>query len=62
VELDGSQHSQNGHMRLDARRTAFLERMGYRVIRFENDLVLRNTDAVLDEIARVLEVLTIHGD
>ena len=54
VELDGSQHLEPGHQQTDTIRTAFLQRLGYRVIRFWNDDVLRDTDAVLDEIALAL--------
>ena len=43
VELDGGQHSQER----DAARTAELENLGYRVIRFWNNDVLGNLDGVL---------------
>lgn len=43
VEVDGGQHSEEA----DARRTAFLEGQGYRVVRFWNNDVLRNTSGVL---------------
>ena len=46
VEVDGSQHSEES----DWRRTAFLEGLGYRVIRFWNNDVLGNLDAVLEAI------------
>ena|SRR5919106_4418865 len=52
VELDGSQHVvQAGR---DQRRSAFLERTGYRVLRFWDNEVLQNTDAVLERIAQAL--------
>lgn len=44
VELDGGQHSEQ--IAYDARRTAFLERSGLRVIRFWNAFVLSNRDDV----------------
>ena len=43
VEIDGGQHSVGG----DAARTAHLNSMGYRVVRFWNNDVLRNMDGVL---------------
>ena len=44
VELDGSQHAdQAGY---DARRTAYLEGLGLRVMRFWNSAVLENRDGV----------------
>ncbi|WP_206453434.1 endonuclease domain-containing protein [Aurantimonas marina] len=47
VELDGSQH---GASRTDAARTAELQRRGFRVLRFWNDEVLRELEAVRDTI------------
>jgi lysyl-tRNA synthetase class 2 len=52
VELDGGQHLQQaGH---DAMRTAYLERRGYRVLRFWNDDALARTDEVLDAVLAAL--------
>ena len=51
VELDGGQHTPE----VDARRTAKLEALGYRVIRFWNNDVLGNLDGVLQTILREVE-------
>ena len=51
VELDGYHHAETKVH--DERRTAWLEREGYRVIRFWNGDVFTSFDAVLEEIARV---------
>jgi len=51
VELDGYHHA--GTKERDDRRTAWLEREGYRVIRFWNGDVFTSFDAVLEEIVRV---------
>lgn len=51
VEADGSQHSEN----VDARRTAFLELQGYRLVRFWNSEILSNTEGVLEAIRLALE-------
>ena len=48
VELDGSQHIVN--RRADAERELALSQAGYRVMRFWDNDVLRNTDAVLTAI------------
>ncbi|MEO8558337.1 MAG: endonuclease domain-containing protein [Rhodospirillales bacterium] len=48
VELDGGQHSEAANA--DARRTAYLNTFGYRVIRFWNNEVFENIDIVLDSI------------
>jgi very-short-patch-repair endonuclease len=54
VEIDGATHSTEEEVASDRRRTAFLEALGYRVIRFANEQVYENVGAVVDEIARVL--------
>ena len=51
IELDGSQHGSAS----DAERTAFLERRGYRVLRFWNAQVLKDIEAVLIAIRQALE-------
>lgn len=51
VEIDADSHADG--MKQDAERTAFLERLGYRVIRFTNADVHRNLRAVLDAILEV---------
>jgi lysyl-tRNA synthetase class 2 len=48
VELDGSQHAVR--TRQDEERTKTLEAMGYLVLRFWNNDVMRNLDGVLEEI------------
>ena|SRR5688500_15517152 len=47
VELDGGQHAPE----VDARRTRYLEREGYSVLRFWNNDVLANTEGVLSQIS-----------
>ena len=44
VEVDGGQHAEQ--VAYDARRTAWLERAGFRVVRFWNSEVLTNRDGV----------------
>ncbi len=48
VEVDGSQHAERA--RKDAERSAYLAAEGYRVLRFWNNEVLHETEAVLDAI------------
>lgn len=55
VELDGSQHLEPQQQHADGLRTLYLEKLGYRVLRFWDDEVLRDTDSVLDEIAREVQ-------
>jgi very-short-patch-repair endonuclease len=52
VEVDGGQHAQAAAA--DARRTRYLEREGYSVIRFWNNEVLANTEGVVEAISLAL--------
>ena len=51
VEVDGSQHMDNPH---DESRTRWLNAEGYKVLRFWNNEVLLETDAVLEVIQEAL--------
>ncbi len=53
IELDGSQHcSQKGY---DLQRTNYLASRGYRVVRYWNNQVLQESEAVLADILQLLE-------
>ena len=47
IELDGGQHAADAHSVYDAARTVQLEQSGWRVLRFWNNEVIENIDAVL---------------
>jgi very-short-patch-repair endonuclease len=51
IEADGGQHNASGS---DRTRDAWLEREGFRVLRFWNHDILQNTQAVLDAIWNAL--------
>jgi 2-isopropylmalate synthase len=51
VELDGGQHADNAS---DVKRDAFLAAQGWRVLRFWNNDVMRNTEGVLQMIVEAL--------
>jgi len=53
VEVDGSQHQEQRDY--DQRRTAFLNSQGYQVLRYWNNEVLQQGEAVLASIAQVLQ-------
>lgn len=53
IELDGSQHLEQ--VDYDKERTKDLESQGYRVLRFWNNDVMNNLDAVLKVILSALE-------
>ena len=52
VELDGGHHAEQ--VETDQRRSALLARRGYRVLRFWDNEVMEDMDAVLERIAAVL--------
>ena len=54
VELDGGGHADDRQEDYDAERSEFLKDSGVQVVRFWNHDVLCNTEAVLEEIFRVL--------
>jgi very-short-patch-repair endonuclease len=55
VEVDGGQHNEHCNETLDARRTAWLESKGYRLLRFWNSHVLTEIDSVTETIFNALE-------
>jgi very-short-patch-repair endonuclease len=52
IEVDGGQHAENEE--LDLHRSAYLNKMGYKVFRFWNNQVLQETEAVLSSIFAIL--------
>ncbi|MBQ9856300.1 MAG: endonuclease domain-containing protein [Clostridia bacterium] len=50
IELDGSQHYQEGNLETDQERTEFLEKYGLKVIRIANNEVNRNFQEVCELI------------
>ncbi|MGH6628316.1 MAG: endonuclease domain-containing protein [Burkholderiales bacterium] len=60
IELDGGQHQEN--VRYDQRRERQIEARGFRVLRFWDNEVFQQTQAVLEVIARTLDQLSPHPD
>ena len=58
IELDGGTHFEPPQQEYDLARTAYLEAIGYKVIRFSNQDVRYNLHSVVDEIVRTIEILT----
>ena len=54
VELDGATHDSDSAQRYDAQRTAYLQSIDLRVVRFTNAEVMTNLEGVLVEISRVI--------
>lgn len=53
VEVDGSQHFDQAQQEHDRRRTAWLEREGYKVLRFANYDVLKSLRDVIRVISEI---------
>ena len=58
IELDGGQHAQN--VGYDRQRGCLIEAQGFRVLRFWDNQVFLETQAVLEEIMRALESTVPH--
>ena len=54
VELDGSPHFGVTGAEYQARRTEYLQSLGMLIIRFENHIVFRNPEGVIETITRAL--------
>jgi very-short-patch-repair endonuclease len=54
IEVDGGQHYAGGAIEGDKKRDAFLQSLGFVVLRFSDGEVLRDVDAVLRGIYRAL--------
>ncbi len=51
VELDGGQHNQNAH---DQERTLWLNKEGYKVVRFWNNEITENLQGALETIEKAI--------
>ena len=55
VEVDGGQHFEPEHKARDALRDQRLEKLGILVLRFDNVQVLKELDAVVEQIGDIIE-------
>src|SRR5690349_15861515 len=53
VEVDGSQHGEGKQVDTDAKRNRILEELGWTILRFWNDDILRDIEGVCDHIVTV---------
>lgn len=53
IELDGGQHIENADY--DKKRSEFLQKKGYKILRIWNDEVFVNIDGILEAILNLLE-------
>ncbi|MFO8146033.1 MAG: vitamin B12 dependent-methionine synthase activation domain-containing protein, partial [Gillisia sp.] len=56
IEVDGSIHQLPQNKSTDEQRTAWLEKEGFRVVRFQNNEILHQIDNVLEKIIEELEI------
>ncbi|MFA5701588.1 MAG: endonuclease domain-containing protein [Desulfuromonas sp.] len=54
IEIDGDSHTSDAAMAYDAERTALLEELGLRVIRFSNLEVMKNIEGVFERLSKEL--------
>ena len=57
IEIDGGQHNEKKQQDYDKQRTAFLNNLGYTVLRFWNNEVFMQFDAVMDQIYKQVSVV-----
>ena len=60
IELDGSQHYEASAVHYDNQRTAHLQNLGIRVVRFSNTDVNKNFDGVCQQILLCMEQQGCH--
>jgi very-short-patch-repair endonuclease len=54
IDVDGSQHSANENAEKDRKRDAYMTGVGLHILRFDSNAVLKETDAVVEVIARAV--------
>jgi len=54
VEVDGSQHVQDGHVQKDRNRDEYLSSLGLKVLRFNSGEGLKERDAVVEVIVQTI--------
>ena len=54
IEIDGGQHNQSDNILYDQNRTQYIEKCGYKVIRFWNNEIENNIEGVYEEILKYL--------
>jgi leucyl-tRNA synthetase len=54
IEIDGETHDPASRQALDATRTSYLEKLGFRVLRFENYQMVEELEEVVEAISAAL--------
>lgn len=55
IEVDGGYHSESIQEFDDEKRTLWLEKMGYKVLRISNEHIIGDIDSVIKEIKKYLQ-------
>ena len=55
IEIDGKYHDDTDQKEKDAKRTAFLNKAGFKILRYTNEEVIANSQEVLENISACLE-------
>ena len=58
IEVDGAYHSELEQQKYDEGRTARLESLGFKVLRFSNEEILNQIDKVINSIKSILNATT----
>ena len=58
IELDGGQHTDGASVDYDQKRSSDMATLGFQTLRFWNNDVLTQTDAVLEKFLQIAETLT----
>lgn len=56
IEIDGGQHNVTGNIVYDEKRTAYLEGLGYTVVRFWNNDIDFNIEGVYQKLQEVFNI------
>ena len=59
IELDGSQHYEEGNIQNDKERDSYFNSIGLRVLRYSNLDIIRNFDAVCQDILNNLDTSSV---
>jgi len=62
LECDGRQHYSDEGLEYDSNRTEYLKSKGFRVLRFRNDEILKNTKTALEKIQTAIDNPNIKFD
>lgn len=57
IEVDGSQHYESENRLIDQKRDRYLQKLGYTVIRYNDEEVLTNIEGVIEHLYQIIKSL-----